>query len=335
MKSSRVAAWLLGLLAIPTGTYAANKSHEDVKYVIMDNDWSSTGFIPFLMALDAGWEILGLTSCTADTWQHQVALHALATLSLGNLTSCIPVVPGSTFPLINTPNRFQAWESVHGVLPWQGAFAPYNATAEAEGSDPTSGDNPFRVVESAFLEGFPSNASIQGLKKSQSASAFMIEMVHRYPGKVSIYAGGSMTNIALAVRSDDQFASLAKELVIMGGYIDVNLLEVTGTMVHDHYGTIFPFWDETAAAIMVDSSIIKNTTTWNKHAALLTLVLVYVDVDISYGSPSYGNIHAYQSALMPPGLRNVTYVNKIDGDKLKTMIKRAVQHPRTCSTMGR
>ncbi|PQE08362.1 inosine-uridine preferring nucleoside hydrolase protein [Rutstroemia sp. NJR-2017a WRK4] len=382
MKSSRVATWLLGLLAIPTGAYAANKSHEDVKYVIMDNDWSSTGFIPFLMALDAGWEVLGLTSCTADTWQHQVALHALATLSLGNLTSCIPVVPGSTFPLINTANRFQAWESVHGVLPWQGAFAPYNATAEAEGSDPTSGDNPFRVVESAFLEGFPSNASIQGLKKSQSASAFMIEMVHRYPGKVSIYAGGSMTNIALAVRSDDQFASLAKELVIMGGYIDVNLLEVTGTvnqadinsdinlmidpeaakiaftanfpkitfagnvanqvissqdfldeiyevknpyskMVHDHYGTIFPFWDETAAAIMVDSSIIKNTTTF------------YVDVDISYGSPSYGNIHAYQSALMPPGLRNVTYVNKIDGDKLKTMIKRTVQHPRTCSTMGK
>lgn len=230
------------------------------------------------------------------------------------------MVPGSTFPLINTPTRFQAWEAVHGVLPWQGAFAPYNATAEAEGSDPTSGDNPFRVVESAFLEGFPSNASIQGLKKSQSASAFMIEMVHRYPGKVSIYAAGSMTNIALAVRSDDQFASLAKELVIMGGYIDVNLFEVTGTvnqadissdinlmmdpeaakiaftanfpkitfagnvanqvissqdfldeiyevqnpyskMVYDHYGTIFPFWDETAAAILVDSSIATNTTT--------------------------------------------------------------------------
>jgi hypothetical protein len=68
MKSSRVAAWLLGLLAIPTGTYAANKSHEDVKYVIMDNDWSSTGFIPFLMALDAGWEVLGLTSCAFNSF---------------------------------------------------------------------------------------------------------------------------------------------------------------------------------------------------------------------------------------------------------------------------
>ncbi|KAM3067961.1 hypothetical protein ACMFMF_009329 [Clarireedia jacksonii] len=226
----------------------------------------------------------------------------------------------------------------------------------------------------------------------------MIEMVHRYPGKVSIYAAGSMTNIALAVRSDDQFASLAKELVIMGGYIDVNLLEVTGTinqadinsdinlmidpeaariaftanfpkitfagnvanqvissqdfldeifevknpyskMVYDYYGTIFPFWDETAAAIMVDSSIITNTTTCKfsdmKMWASLTSHAVYVDVDISYGSPSYGNIHAYQAALMPPGLRNITYVNSIDSDKLKSMIKKAVQQPRTCSTMGK
>ena len=33
------------------------------RYVIMDNDWSTTGFIPFLMALDAGMEVLGLTTC--------------------------------------------------------------------------------------------------------------------------------------------------------------------------------------------------------------------------------------------------------------------------------
>lgn len=128
-----------------------------------------------------------------------------------------------------------------------------------------------------------------------------------------------MTNVALAVRSDDNFASLAKELVIMGGYIDDNLLQVTGSvlqadlssdinlmvdpeaakiaftanfpkitfagnvanqvmstqdfldevkevsnpyseLVWGHYGTEFPFWDETAAAIMVDGSIVENST---------------------------------------------------------------------------
>lgn len=33
------------------------------KYVILDNDWSTAGFIPYLQALNAGWEVLGLTSC--------------------------------------------------------------------------------------------------------------------------------------------------------------------------------------------------------------------------------------------------------------------------------
>lgn len=96
------------------------------------------------------------------------------------------MVPGSTWPLLNTPTKFQAWEAVHGDLAWQGAFAPYNATAEALGSDPTSGDNPYRIIEKAFVEGFPSTALVQGLDDSQSAAAFMIEMVHRYPGQVSI-----------------------------------------------------------------------------------------------------------------------------------------------------
>lgn len=31
-------------------------------------------------------------------------------------------------------------------------------------------------------------------------------------------------------------------------------------LFHDHYGTKFPFWDETAAALMVDPSVALNTT---------------------------------------------------------------------------
>lgn len=32
-------------------------------------------------------------------------------------------------------------------------------------------------------------------------------------------------------------------------------------LFHDHYGTQFPFWDETAAAIMVDRGVVLNSTT--------------------------------------------------------------------------
>ena len=211
------------------------------RYVIMNNDWSTAGFIPFLMALDAGMEVLGLTTCrkthvevkyrpdcnelgTGNSWQPQQTIHALATLEVGNL-SCIPVVPGATYPLIQTETRFQAWQAVHGLLPWQGAFTPQNLTAEALGQDPTGGD-PDRIIRAAIPEGYPATLP----DTSTSAANFMVEMVKKYPGQVSIYVAGAMTNVALAVRMDPNFAGLAKELVVMGGYVDDNLLEVTGTV---------------------------------------------------------------------------------------------------------
>ena len=94
---------------------------------------------------------------------------------------------------------------IHGVLPWQGVFAPYNATAEALGSDPTAdSSDPNRISAGAFIEGYPNTTAVA----NKSAAAFMIEQVYKYPGQVSIYAAGAMTNVALAVRMDDNFASL-------------------------------------------------------------------------------------------------------------------------------
>ncbi|GAB1191132.1 hypothetical protein APSETT444_000303 [Aspergillus pseudonomiae] len=373
---------LSSLFFLSLALCTAANSQPEKRYAILDNDWGAISFLPFLIALKNDIQVLGLVSVpatafdtfldTANSWQRQCAYHALANLEVGNL-SCIPVYAGATYPLINTPARFQAWESVHGKLPWEGAFASENATAEALGNDPTSGD-PNRIVKAAFVEGFPTTK----INHSTSAANFMVEMVHKYPHQVSIYSAGALTNIALAVRMDPDFASLAKELVIMGGYVDVNMYQVTGDylqadinsdinlmidpeaakialnaefpeiviagnvanqvqstqdyldevytvkneytrLFHDHYGTEFPFWDETAAALMVDRSLAINTTT------------AYIDVDISYGSPNYGNIHVYQAMLKPPGVRNITYVNRIDGAKLKDMMKQAMWKPPTCS----
>jgi len=72
----------------------------------------------------------------------------------------------------------------------------------------------------------------------------MIEQVFKYPGmlsllshalwltdyackgEVSIYSAGALTNIALAIRANSSFASTAKELVLMGGLVDMNLFRV-------------------------------------------------------------------------------------------------------------
>ncbi|KAJ9619230.1 hypothetical protein H2203_008559 [Taxawa tesnikishii (nom. ined.)] len=350
------------------------RTHNDLTpKVIMDNDWSTAGFIPYLMALDAGWDILGLVSDTANSWALQTGLHALATLEVGGL-ECIPVHKGADYPLLNTPELFQAWELVHGVLPWEGAFAKENLTYEAEGNDPTSG-NPDRVSRSALHEGFPNTTFT-----SEDAAWFMIEQVRKYPGQVSIYSAGALTNVALAVRLDPNFAKNCRELIIMGGYIDVNLLQTTGSimqadwnsdinlmidpegtkialtapfpnitivgnaanqiavtqdmldeiyevknpyseLMYNYYGTIFPYWDETAAAVMLEPSIVTNKTSF------------YLDVDTSYASPTYGNIHAYQKALAPAAqnLREVNMIVSVDGDRVKEFVKRSVQYPKKCS----
>ena len=56
-------------------------------------------------------------------------------------------------------------------------------------------------------------------------------------------------------------------------------------------------------------------------------------MDTAYGSPNYGNIHVYQKALAPAGIREVNYVFNVDGDKLKQRIKHALQHPKTCADL--
>ena len=52
--------------------------------------------------------------------------------------------------------------------------------------------------------------------QTQSAVDFMIEQVHKNPGQITIVAAGPLTNIALAVRTDPQFASHVKTLLITG-----------------------------------------------------------------------------------------------------------------------
>ncbi|CAD0041354.1 unnamed protein product, partial [Aureobasidium pullulans] len=346
VATSLVAASFAGAAPLDQLEERSTKNHTTVKpKVIMDNDWGTAGFIPYLMALDAGWDVLGLVSDTANSWALQ------STLEIGNL-SCIPVHKGADYPLLNTPELFQTM--VHGKLAWEGSFAPENLTYEALGNDPTSGD-PTRVSKAALYEGYPNTTFA-----SKDAAWFMIQQVRKYPGQVSIYSAGALTNIALAIRMDPDFAKNAKKLVIMPYTINLmidpegtkialtapfpnitiagnvaNQVSVTqeylddiykvknpySSLMHKYYGTIFPLWDETAAAIMLDPTIVKNTTSF------------YLDVDTAPSSPNYGNIHAYQEALKPTAqnLQKVNMVVSIDGNRLKKWVKRAVQYPKSCS----
>jgi inosine-uridine nucleoside N-ribohydrolase len=54
----------------------------------------------------------------------------------------------------------------------------------------------------------------------EDAAHFLIRMVHKFPNEITLYAGGPMTNLALAISIDPEFAGLAKELVFMGASLN-------------------------------------------------------------------------------------------------------------------
>jgi purine nucleosidase len=141
-------------------------------------------------------QVLGITVVTGDAWLTEEVAHTLRTLEIIGRTD-IPVVPGAENPLVRTKEWTERWEEQFGYVAWLGAWTPrrYHPPHEL-------GDMP---------EGKPTTKPAD-----EDAAHFLIRMVHRFPQEITIYEGGPMTNLALAITIDPEFATLAKELVFMG-----------------------------------------------------------------------------------------------------------------------
>src|SRR5229473_3675466 len=142
-------------------------------------------------------EVLGITVVTGDQWLNEEVAHTLRMLELIGRTD-IPVVPGAEYPLLRRKQDTEQWEQQYGSVPWLGAWTPrfYHPPDQL-------GEMP---------EGRPAIKPAD-----EDAAHFLLRMVHKFPNQITIYAGGPMTNLALAISIDPEFAGLAKELVFMGG----------------------------------------------------------------------------------------------------------------------
>jgi inosine-uridine nucleoside N-ribohydrolase len=108
-------------------------------------------------------------------------------------------VPGAVYPLVRNEAESMAERAFVGTSPWYGAW--------------TDGPNyhaPFVVPP--LKEGEPHTKPLD-----EDAAHFLIRQVRAHPHEVTIYAAGPLTNIALAVSIDHEFAQLTKGIVIMGG----------------------------------------------------------------------------------------------------------------------
>ena len=175
---------------------------QEKRYVVIDQDAAGPGgtdMMSILVLLQSpNVQTLGITVVTGDQWRDEEVAHTLRLLELVGRAD-IPVAPGAVFPLVRTQAETKLWEQQYGKVRYQGAW-----------SRPESNHDPYMVPSMA--EGKPSKVSL-----TEDAAHFLVRMVHEHPHQVTIYAGGPMTNLALALGLDPHFAELSKGLVFMGG----------------------------------------------------------------------------------------------------------------------
>ncbi|MGD1211536.1 MAG: nucleoside hydrolase [Candidatus Acidiferrales bacterium] len=192
--------------------------------VIYDQDNAGpfgTDILGTLMMLQAdNIDLLGITLVTGDAWMRQEMAFTLRLLEMMGRTN-IPVYPGAEFPMLNTKEEWLLRMRLYGGLraePWMGAFNRANG-----GPDEIQ---PLPPPYDRFAD----------MKAQQDhAARFIIKTVRENPGEVTIYAGGPLTNLALAIALAPDIVSLVPEVV------------VTGTGFHVLTNTFNIFFDPEAA----------------------------------------------------------------------------------------
>src|SRR5215469_12108665 len=219
-------------------------------------------------------DVLGITTVSGDQWVKEETQHVLRLLEIANRAD-VPVIQGAEFPLLNSKEESERWEALYGKFEYKGAwtdkFKAYRSlVTEMPYHDPD--------VVPPMPEGEPHIESAQG-----TAAEFIIQMVHKYPGEVVLWAGGPLTNYALALKLDPSIATLAKEFVMMGGglYADKGAIDPGAIDARREFNWWF---DPEAARIVLRAPWKKITIT---PIDITVQKQLYMDIDTDHDA-SYG-----------------------------------------------
>jgi inosine-uridine nucleoside N-ribohydrolase len=364
----RLGTWAALLFAVLVSVQAQAGAGPGRKVIIDDDGF---GLAQWLVVKAPDTDVLGLTVVSGDVWCKEGVAHALRGLELVG-RSDIPVVPGATYPLLNSEQLTDRWEALYGKLVWKGAWMKQWVEPTAQKLPPYH--RPEVVPD--LPEGNPSTKP-----SAEIAANFLIRKVHEFPGQVTIIATGPFTNLALAQRLDPEFASLAKELVYMGGSLNphqvrdgeaaaqfareyvnsprrefnfrfdpeaasivlrapwkkitmipsdpstatefsqalVDRLSAVDSpvsrLIKQRGPTHFPLWDEIAATVWLDPSLIKQQDT------------LFVDVETQFG-PSYGDTLSWLPGYQPGlGEQRETVVRTIDVGRTEKLMADLMARP--------
>jgi len=222
-------------------------------------------------------EVLGITVVSGDQWRDEEVAHTLRLLEIIGRTD-IPVVPGAAFPLVRTREESKLWEERYGQVAYAGAW---DDRWWHESS-----------VVPTLSEGTPTTKPAD-----EDAPHFLIRMVHKYPHEVTIYEGGPMTNLALAISLDPHLPELAEQLIFMGGSISPpsDNPEFLNNPRHE-----FNFWfDPEAAAVVLRAPWKKIVCTPTDISVKTHMTAALVKQIESAGTPLARYISKF--AMLTPG----------------------------------
>lgn len=149
--------------------------------VILDVDTGIDDALALLLAIHSPeLEILGVTCVAGNVTLDHVTRNTLAVLEMAGCD--VPVAVGARKPLMSSLRTATYFHGSNGIA---GIELPA-----------------------------PKRSPI-----SEDAAGFLVRTARRYPGEVFVVPVGPLTNIALAVLRDPEFASNVAGLVIMGGAV--------------------------------------------------------------------------------------------------------------------
>lgn len=199
------------LLAVTALACSAQK-----RLVLVDQDGAGpggTGQMSILALLQApNVQVLGITMVTGDQWRDEETEHTLRMLELTNHQH-VPVVRGAQHPLVRSQAETEIAEQLYGKAEWLGAWEAPMGPKHNSSMAALPAHGPHTIPP--MPEGRPALKPIV-----EDAAHFLIRQVHAHPHLVTIYAAGPLTNIALAISLDPQFAALTQGIVMMGGSLN-------------------------------------------------------------------------------------------------------------------
>ncbi|VXB39970.1 Nucleoside hydrolase [Burkholderia sp. 8Y] len=183
-------------------------AYNDAPKVIIDSDFNTMGDDGQLFAMTSQLmgqgkvNLLGLCVVTGNDWLLQEEADALKAVERMGVQNRVGVYGGANYPLQYDVASIRAQQAANP----NGYFGAWMRTEPTDTSQLT-----------APPDGFAQSTKLQ----TEAAADFMIDSIKRYPNQVTIIEVGPPTNLATAVKKAPEIVPLIKQIVYMGGAMNV------------------------------------------------------------------------------------------------------------------